>query len=87
MFYGFIDYYLDVYIITNERIVNIEQNGFFKREISELHLHQIQDVSAKVNGFLPTIMHYGDVFIQTAAERENFVFANLSQIHIECQKN
>jgi len=77
MLYGFIDYYLDVYIITNERIVNIEQNGFFKREISELHLHQIQDVSAKVNGFLPTMIHYGDVFIQTAGERENFIFKSI----------
>ena len=77
MLYGFIDYYLDVYIITNERIVNIEQNGFFRREISELHLHQIQDVSARVNGFLPTMFHYGDVFIQTAAERENFIFKSI----------
>ncbi len=77
MLYGFIDYYLDVYIVTNERIVNIEQNGFFKREISELHLHQIQDVSAKVNGFFPTMIHYGNVFIQTAGERENFIFKSI----------
>lgn len=74
MLYGFIDYYLDVYIITNERIVSVEQNGFFRREISELHLHQIQDVSARVDGFFPTLIHYGDVYIQTAGERENFIF-------------
>lgn len=77
MLYGFIDYYLDVYIVTNERIVNIEQNGFFRREISELNLHQVQDVSAKVNGFFPTMMHYGNIFIQTAGERENFVFKSI----------
>lgn len=74
MLYGFIDYYLDVYIVTNERIVNVEQNGFFRRKISELHLHQIQDVSAKVDGMLPTLLHYGSVYIQTAGERENFTF-------------
>ncbi len=77
MLYGFIDYYLDVYIVTNERIVNIEQNGFFRREISELNLHQVQDVSAKVNGFFPTMMHYGNIFIQTAGERENFIFKSI----------
>lgn len=77
MLYGFIDYYLDVYIITNERMVSIEQNGFFRREIAELHLHQIQDVSARVNGFLPTMFHYGDVFVQTAGERENFIFKSI----------
>lgn len=77
MLYGFIDYYLDVYIVTNERIVNVEQNGFFRRKISELHLHQIQDVSAKVDGMFSTVLHYGNVYIQTAGERENFVFQSI----------
>lgn len=74
LLYGFIDYYLDVYIITDERIVDIRQLGLFKREIAELHLREVQDVSAKVDGFFPTLFHYGDVHIQTAGERENFVF-------------
>lgn len=77
MLYGFIDYYLDVYIVTNERIVNVEQNGFFRRKISELHLHQIQDVSAKVDGMFSTVLHYGNVYIQTAGERENFIFQSI----------
>ncbi len=74
LLYGFVDYYLDVYIITDERIVDIRQIGFFRREIAELHLREVQDVSAKVEGFFPTMFHYGDVHIQTAGERENFVF-------------
>lgn len=74
LLYGFVDYYLDVYIITDERIVDIKQIGFFKREIAELHLREVQDVSAQVNGFFPTMFHFGDVMIQTAGERENFIF-------------
>lgn len=74
LLYGFIDYYLDVYIVTNERIVDIEQNGFFKRKISELHLHQVQDVNAQVKGAFATMLHYGNIHIQTAGERENFIF-------------
>lgn len=74
LLYGFVDYYLDVYIVTDRRIVDIKQNGFFKREISELHLHQVQDVNAKVNGFFPTLLHFGEVFIQTAGEIDNFIF-------------
>lgn len=74
LLYGFVDYYLDVYILTDERIVDIKQTGFFKREISELHLREVQDVSAQVKGFFPTMFHYGNIFIQTAAERENFIF-------------
>ena len=77
LLYGFIDYYLDVYIVTNQRIVDIKQNGFFRREISELHLHQVQDVKARVKGAFPTLMHYGDIHIQTAGEKENFFFKSI----------
>jgi len=72
--YGFINYYLDVYIITDRRIVDIKQDGFFRRSISELNLRQIQDVNAKVIGAGGTFFHYGDVDIQTAAEKDNFLF-------------
>lgn len=75
--FGFVNYYLDVYIVTNKRIVDIRQKGFFRREIAELHLHQVQDVEARVEGVLQTMMHFGNVHIQTAAERENFVFEDV----------
>lgn len=74
---GFIDYYLDVYIITDRRIVDIVQAGLFKREISELNLRQIQDVSAHVDGIFPTLLHYGNINVQTAAETPNFAFKNI----------
>lgn len=77
LLYGFVNYYLDVYIVTNKRIVDIKQNGFFRREIAELHLHQVQDVEAKVEGFFQTLIHFGDIYIQTAGERENFIFEDV----------
>ena len=39
-----IDYYFDVWIITNKRVVNVEQKGLFNREVSELELERIQDI-------------------------------------------
>lgn len=93
---GFISYYLDVYIVTDHRIVDIDQAGLFNRKISELHLHQVQDVNAQVKGIFATLLHFGDVNIQTAGERENFIFnaipnpytvakqiINLHEAHIE----
>ena len=77
LLYGFIDYYLDVYIVTNERIVDVTQDGFFRRSISELYLREVQDVSAQVKGFFPTMIHYGEITIQTAGERPNFIFRNV----------
>lgn len=76
-FYAFliwIDYYMDVWIITNERIVNIEQRGLFLREASDLEFSKIQDVTTDVVGLIPTILNYGDVYIQTAGEVERFKF-------------
>jgi len=74
LIYGFVDFYLDVYIVTDRRIVDIAQNGLFKRTISELNLRQIQDVKATVTGIASTLLHFGDVNIQTAGDKPNFVF-------------
>lgn len=69
-----IDYYFDVWIITDLRIVNIEQKGLFNRSVSELELSRIQDITTEVVGIIPTFLNYGDVFVQTAAETERFLF-------------
>ena len=73
-----IDYYYDVWIITSERIINIEQKGMFTRKASELRFRKIQDVTTEVVGFFPTIINYGDVRIQTAGEQNEFVFRTIS---------
>jgi len=69
-----IDYYFDTWIITSERIVDIEQKGLFTRQISELKYAKIQDVTTEVEGIFQTVLNYGDVHIQTAAEEERFFF-------------
>ncbi len=78
--YGFIiwfDYYLDIWIITTDRIVNVEQKGLFSRQVSELKFRHIQDVSTDVKGFFPTLLNYGDVTVQTAAEQSHFIFRSV----------
>jgi uncharacterized membrane protein YdbT with pleckstrin-like domain len=69
-----IDYYFDVWIITDKRVVNIEQKGLFNRMVSELELTRIQDITTEVTGVIPTMLNYGDVFIQTAGENPRFIF-------------
>ena len=72
-----VDYYLDVWIITDRRIVNIEQKGLFSRIVSELELENIQDITSDVKGIIPTFLNYGNLFVQTAAEKERFIFRNI----------
>lgn len=73
-FHSWLDYSLDVWIVTNERILNIEQLGLFSRVTSELPIDAIQDVTVEVHGALPTMLQYGDVHVQTAAETPRFLF-------------
>ncbi|MFA5986723.1 MAG: PH domain-containing protein [Parcubacteria group bacterium] len=78
--YGFViwfDYYLDIWIMTTERIVNVEQKGLFSRQVSELKYRSIQDVSTEVKGFFPTIFNFGDLTVQTAAEQSRFIFRSV----------
>lgn len=75
---NFVDYYLDLWIVTNDRVLNVEQHSLFSRTISELDLANVQDVTSEVKGVLAFVLGYGNVYIQTAAEKERFVF---EQVH------
>jgi hypothetical protein len=70
-------YYLNMQIITNLRIVDVDQNGLFNHTVSELHIDKIEDVTSKVTGVLGTIFDYGDVYVQTAAAVDRFEFTNV----------
>ena len=87
IYYGFIwiigfivwvDYYLDIWIITNQRLLNIEQIGFFNRVVSELDLKMIQDITSSVHGLFPTLFGFGNIQIQTAAEEKRFELKSIA---------
>ena len=76
-FLAFTNYYLDTWIVTSERVINIEQNGLFERVDSELDMIAVQDATAEVSGMLETFFDYGDVLVQTAGEQEHFHFIHV----------
>ncbi|MDD5110311.1 MAG: PH domain-containing protein [Patescibacteria group bacterium] len=76
---SFVDYFLDVWIVTNERIINIEQRQLFSRISAEQKLSRIQDVTAEINGFWPTFLRYGEVHVQTAGTEDRFNFHQVPQ--------
>jgi len=73
-FISWLDYYLDVWVITNQRIIEYEQKSIFNRETSELAIRSIQDATVLIKGVLPSIFHFGDVHVQTAGAQERFIF-------------
>ena len=72
------DYYLDVWIITSHRIIDINQNGLFSRVVAQYRLERIQNVTADVSGFLPTVFNFGDVKVETAGAEVNLEMVQVS---------
>lgn len=70
------DYHLDGWVITNKRIIDIEQRGFFRRSVSNLRLERIQDVTTKVSGIIATFLKFGEVHVQTAGADKEFTLHN-----------
>lgn len=61
-------------IITDRNITQILQYGLFSRKVSQLNMHNVEDVTAEQNGILPTTFNYGTLKVETAGEQVNFVF-------------
>lgn len=80
------DYYLDVWLVTNERVMSLEQRGLFNRRVAELRLSRVQDVAAHVEGFVGTALDFGEVRVQTAGEEPNFIFHQVSKPNEVSQK-
>lgn len=73
-FEAFLDWFFSVYIITDERVFDVDFVNLIYREITEANIDQIQEVTTKMGGVVRTLFNYGDVFIPTASEVPNLEF-------------
>jgi len=85
-YYAWLDYFLDVWIVTNYRVINIEQRGMFFREIAENKLFRIQDVMSEQKGILPTFLDFGKINIQTAGTKERIIFQQVPKPNYVAQE-
>ena len=66
LFYSIILWYFSIYIVTDQRIRQITQKGFFKKSVVDLGLDRIQSISYGVPGILGGVFGFGTILIQTA---------------------
>ena len=64
-FYHYIMWYFTIYVVTSERIRQITQKGFFGKDVVELRLSKIQNISYNIPGFSGEIFGFGTIVIQT----------------------
>lgn len=64
-FYAWIGWYYTVYIVTDERLIEVKQRGFFNRRVSEYGLDKIQNINYHIRGFQAVLFQFGDITAQT----------------------
>ncbi|MBI2013904.1 MAG: PH domain-containing protein [Candidatus Colwellbacteria bacterium] len=72
-FVAWTDYYLDVLIITDRRLIDVEQIGLFRRDIASMPLSNIQDITVEVAGVTRTLLKFGDIQVQTAGQTKELL--------------
>jgi uncharacterized membrane protein YdbT with pleckstrin-like domain len=83
-FIGWTNFMLDTWILTSQRLVDVEQLSLFSRQVSTLSLDRIQDITIREIGFLDTFLGIGTVFIQTAgAEKEFKIVGMKNPVHVK----
>lgn len=63
--------YWNAFLVTDRRVIDIDQRGFFNRTVSEAPFERIQDVTYSVKGLFASLAGYGAVTLQTAGGAAN----------------
>lgn len=77
VFENFLSWFFNVYIITDERIIDVDFISLVYRKISEAKIERIQDITYKTGGLFKAFFNYGDVYIQTASEVPEIEFESV----------
>ena len=67
------NYFLNTLVITDIRLFDIAQMGFFRRQSASFRIDHIQNVTVEQKGIIPTMLNFGTIRFETAGENVNFV--------------
>lgn len=64
-FPSWIGWHFSVFIITDQRFIQITQKGLFHRAVADISLSQIQSVNYEISGLQETLLGFGTIKMQT----------------------
>jgi len=73
LYYNLYLWYNDLYVLTDQRLIDVDQHSLFSRSVTSTALDQIQEVKVDIKGPLESILGYGKVMIHTSGPHENLV--------------
>lgn len=79
IFKNFVDWYFDIYFVTNERVMDVIFKPFASYQIEEIPLDSIESVREKTPGVLAAIFNFGNITITTEANDRSMVFPYISR--------
>jgi len=62
---SWIEWHFSVYIVTDQRLIQIKQKGLFHRSVVDMGLRQIQMVNYEINGMQESMLGFGTIMMQT----------------------
>jgi uncharacterized membrane protein YdbT with pleckstrin-like domain len=62
---SWISWHFSVFIMTDQRFIQITQKGLFHRSVADLSLAQVQSVNYEVSGLQETLLGFGTIMMQT----------------------
>lgn len=62
---SWITWYFSVFIVTDQRLIQVTQKGFFHKSVIDMGLNQIQMVNYQVSGLQETLLGFGTIMMQT----------------------
>lgn len=65
LFYQWIGWFYTVFIISDQRFIQIQQKGLFNRSVIDIGLDKIQNINFQIAGFEETVLGFGTILIQT----------------------
>jgi len=74
IFESYLNWYFNVFLITTDRVLDLDFWGLLYKNISEAGIDHLEDVTSSQGGIFQSIFDYGDIFVQTAAEKREFEF-------------
>ncbi len=67
-FYHWVGWYYSIYIVTDQRLIDIRQKGFFNRKVSEVGFEKVQSINYHIKGLQAALLKFGDITVQTYTE-------------------
>ena len=77
-FFVFYQYRNDLWLITDQRLVDSTKRNPFNHEVASADLLNVQDIAISKKGFFPTIFNFGEVRCQTASATQVFTLHGVS---------